>query len=306
MRTTRHGWQFNLVLSCRARGFTIVSHWQIDYQRKECVIMCLLIFAHRVWPGQPLVLAANRDEFYERETAASTFWPEHPDLLAGKDLRQGGTWMGITRSGYFAAITNYRDPASTRESPRSRGELPLDFLIGAATPGDYLQQIAKLAPQYAGFNLLLGDGQDLWYFNNRSAGHDQQSSRPHKLPPGIYGLSNANLDTPWPKVELGKQRLTELIASNALSHEALIGVVNNRQRAARQALAQQGMETEMEQVLSAQFIQAGTYGTRSSTTMWADENGTVSWRELSFDSLGVVQETREEHFETLQGVATGL
>ena len=255
--------------------------------------MCLLIFAHRVCPGYPLVLAANRDEFYARETAVSTFWPQQPTLLAGKDLQQGGTWMGITRQGRFAAITNYRDPAATRDAPRSRGELPLDFLTGSETPPDYLDDIAGRAGEYAGFNLLLGDGENLWYFSNNST----QSNSHERLQPGIYGLSNASLDTPWPKVELGKQRLAGLLDNTPLDHDALLGIVNDRAQASPEALGGQGMNSEMEQVLSAQFILAGEYGTRSSTTLWTDDRGTASWRELSFDARGVVHSTCEERLE---------
>ncbi len=128
--------------------------------------MCLLIFAHQTTADYPLVVAANRDEFHARPTAASHFWADHPELLAGMDLEQGGTWMGVTRDGRFAAITNYRDPASTVTAPRSRGELPLGYLTGQQDPQDYLQDIAAQAAQYAGFNLLLGDRGSLWYFAN--------------------------------------------------------------------------------------------------------------------------------------------
>ncbi|MCB1676400.1 MAG: NRDE family protein, partial [Halioglobus sp.] len=118
--------------------------------------MCLLLVAHQYDRRYPLVVAANRDEFHARATAAAHFWPEQPNLLAGRDLAQGGTWMGITRRGHFAAITNYRDPAQTAPAPRSRGELPLDYLSGEPEPGAYLRQVARRAAQYAGFNLLVG------------------------------------------------------------------------------------------------------------------------------------------------------
>jgi len=265
----------------------------------EKPIMCLLIFAHQVYPGYPLVLAANRDEFYARETAPSAFWPEHPNLLAGKDLQAGGTWMGVTRQGRFAAITNYRDPAATGEAPRSRGELTLDFLSGSATPSIYLSEIAKRASEYAGFSLLLGDGKYLWHFSNRHTVCGCTPISPEMLRPGIYGLSNAKLNTPWPKVELGKQHLTQLLDSGPPEHEALLGLINDRQQACAEALKLQGMETEMEQVLSAQFIQAGEYGTRSSTTMWIDDTGALNWRELSFDRQGKISGTRQEQFEQL-------
>jgi len=256
--------------------------------------MCLLIFAHRVYPGYPLVLAANRDEYYARPTAISTFWPDNPRLLAGRDLEAGGTWMGITRQGRFAAITNYRDPTASANPPHSRGELPLDFLNNRTSAEEYLANVAQRAHEYAGYNLLLGEGNDLWHYNNQPQGYGTNPAPPHLLKPGIYGLSNANLNTPWPKVELGKARL--LKQRSTPNHDALLSLVNNRQQASTEELNLQGMETVMEQVLSAQFILAGEYGTRSSTTMWVDDVGNVSWRELTFDRWGEVQKVSEEAF----------
>ncbi len=245
--------------------------------------MCLLIFAHRLTPDYPLVVAANRDEFHARPTAASRFWEEHPQLLAGKDLEAGGTWMGVTRQGRFAAITNYRDPSRTAPAPRSRGELPLQFLVGDSQPREFLQALAPRAGDYAGFNLLLGDGRDLWYLtNSRPPGE----TGPQKLDPGIYGLSNARLDTPWPKVELGKRRLRSLLDKEALDHRSLRDVVWDRKLASPEALRRHGMEGGMEQMLSAQFIVTEAYGTRSSTSLWLDGRERGHWCEQSFDATG--------------------
>lgn len=253
-------------------------------------LMCLLIFAHQVDPGLPLVVAANRDEFHARATAASGFWPEHPQLLAGRDLEQGGTWMGVTSGGRFAAITNYRDPANTTAAPRSRGELPLAFLNGQTPPETYLQNLAQYAREYAGFNLLVGDSSSLWCFSNGTLpGEDQ----PRCLPPGIYGLSNARLDTPWPKVVLGKSRLQALLAANAINHDDLAAVVSDQQLADPGTLHQQGIATDMERLLSAQFIVTGSYGTRSTTSLWVDAQRRAHWRELSFDPQGQTRDVRE-------------
>jgi uncharacterized protein with NRDE domain len=259
--------------------------------------MCLLIFAHQTCPGYPLVLAANRDEFHGRETASSRFWTEHPEILAGRDLKAGGTWMGMTRAGRFSAITNYRDPSSSFDAPRSRGELPLDFLIGDCSPQAYLHKVAARGQEYAGFNLLLGDVNSLWYYSNRPYAPGTTPPPPLKLQPGIYGLSNASLDTPWPKVELGKQQLAQVLNKRPLHHDDLLSVVHDRKQASIEALNLQGMESEMEQFLSAQFILAGEYGTRSSTTMWIEDHGNVSWRELGFNRQGALRETSEEDFE---------
>jgi uncharacterized protein with NRDE domain len=259
--------------------------------------MCLLIFAHKTSTRYPLVVAANRDEFHARPTAVSQFWTEHPGLLAGQDLDQGGTWMGVTRDGRFAAITNYRDPSRTAAAPRSRGELPLDYLTGQREPQAYLQDIAAQAAEYAGFNLLLGDRNSLWYFTNSLPAAERA---PLCLQPGIYGLSNDRLDTLWPKVDLGKARLKNLLDKEPPSHDALASVVSDRGLADLQALRPHGMETEMDQLLSAQFIITGRYGTRSSTTLWTDRNGLASWRELSFNELGEIREVQEFEFALLR------
>jgi uncharacterized protein with NRDE domain len=255
--------------------------------------MCLLIFAHQVSDRHPLVVAANRDEFHARPTARSEFWVEHPNLLAGRDLEQGGTWMGMTRSGRFAAITNYRDPARTAPAPRSRGELPLRYLVDTQGPEDFLQEVAAQAEQYAGFNLLLGDRDSLWYFTNSLPGN---ARTPQCLQPGVYGLSNAQLDTPWPKVDLGKAKLQALLSAPALTHEALSSVVSDHQLADLDALRCHGLASEMDQLLSAQFIVTSRYGTRSSTTAWIDHDGLASWRELSFDERGEVSQVQAETF----------
>ena len=251
--------------------------------------MCLLIFAHRADPDYPLVIAANRDEFHAHPTAAADFWPEHPMLLAGRDLEQGGTWMGVPRTGRFAAITNYRDPARTPPAPRSRGELPLDFLVGDEQPDTFLEKLCTRAGEYAGFNLLVGDGENLWYFSNSATDSD-----PRRLLPGIYGLSNARLDTPWPKVEVGKHKLRSLLETGEVAdHQRLATVVSDRQTADPQDLLRQGLNGEMDQLLSAQFIVTGRYGTRSSTTLWRDKDGHTHWQELSYDPAGRVQNSHQ-------------
>ncbi len=255
--------------------------------------MCLLIFSYRVDSRYPLVLAANRDEFHARPTAAARFWPEYPELLAGRDLEQGGTWMGITRSGRFAAITNYRDPARTGPAPRSRGELPLNYLAGSQDPESFLAGVLAHAREYAGFNLLVGNLDSLWYLTNSlPAGN----ASPTRLQPGLYGLSNARLDTPWPKVVLGKQQLAALLRSGEPDHHTLATVVADRRLADPGELHRQGLDGDMDQVLSAQFITAGSYGTRSSTTLWVDHKRRVSWRESGFDAVGNVVREQDEMF----------
>lgn len=248
--------------------------------------MCLIVFAWQMQPALPLVVVANRDEFHRRPTAPSGFWPEQPNLLAGRDLEAGGTWMGVTRQGRFAAITNYRDPNRSPPAARSRGELPLAFLSGSETPAAFLQQLADRAWDYAGFNLLLGAGSDLWYFSNSA-----RERQPRALAPGIYGLSNACLDTPWPKLSLAKSRLAPLLDSPTLTHDALRQAVSDRRLAAEDELHPLGLSTTMDQQLSAQFIVTGEYGTRSTTSFWLRqgheaEELAASWEEISFDPSG--------------------
>lgn len=250
--------------------------------------MCLIILAHRAAPGVPLAVAANRDEFHARPTAPAAFWASHPGLLAGRDLEQGGTWMGITRGGRFAAVTNFRDPQRSAPAPRSRGELPLEFLASAMPPGRYLGEVARRGEQYAGFNLLVGDAAELWYYDNAPG------EAPQRLEPGIYGLSNARLDTPWPKVELGRSRLRAQLAAGP-DHDGLAAVVADRSLARAQDLRLQGLgDNGMDRMLSAQFIVSEAYGTRSTTSCWIDAHG-VHWREQSFDPAGeLVGEVLEE------------
>ena len=252
--------------------------------------MCLLIFAHQSSPQFPLLVAANRDEFHARPTAKSDFWAEHPELLAGRDLQQGGTWMGMTRGGRFAAVTNYRDPAGTLVAPRSRGELPLGYLTDSRSPQTFLSGLTSRAKDYAGFNLLVGDRHSLWYFSN------SDNHAPRSLPPGIYGLSNASLDTPWPKVELGKAKLLALQEKGGISHETLADIVADRQLADRVSLVSQGLDGSMDPILSAQFIVTEAYGTRSSTTLWTDAQARISWREQSFNEQGELSEVQHKEF----------
>lgn len=272
--------------------------------------MCLVIFAHQVSSDYPLLVAANRDEYHNRPTAVSDFWPDQPQLLAGRDLLQGGTWMGVTRSGRFAAVTNYRDPARTAAAPRSRGELPLEFLLGSQPPPEFLDDVATRAQEYAGFNLLVGDRDCLWYFTNSGSGGAR------RLRPGVYGLSNAGLDTPWPKVELGKSRLVSLLAENdtapaaprnqqnvqpparhhPMTHDALLDVVGDRTLADPCALREHGLDGSMDPLLSAQFIVSDGYGTRSSTTLWLDAHAQVHWRELSFNQRGALRDAQQQEF----------
>tara|TARA_R100000005_G_scaffold96086_1_gene80604 strand:- start:10475 stop:11281 length:807 start_codon:yes stop_codon:yes gene_type:complete len=248
--------------------------------------MCLIAFGWKVLTDAPLVLAANRDEFYRRPTAAAGFWQEHPAMLAGRDLEAGGTWMGVTRSGRFAAVTNFRDPAQTAPAARSRGELAVNFLTGETTPEDYLRSLAAAGDDYAGFNLLVGTVEELWYYSNRLG---DEPARP--LPPGVYGLSNERLDTPWPKLLRARSRLAALIDAGTLDHDALQAAVADRSLAPEHALHPSEHGARMDRRLSAQFIVTPDYGTRATTSLTIQRAGkgaetTIAWRETRFDHGG--------------------
>ena len=242
--------------------------------------MCLLLLAHKVHPNYPLVLAANRDEKYRRPTAYAAFWQDYPHIYGGRDLEQGGTWLAITRSGRLAAVTNFRDGYAAKNGTRSRGELVRNFLRGSQQAPDYINRVSREAHAYNGFNLLAGDLDDLYYFSNRG-------NHVTAIPPGIHGLSNHLLNTPWPKVERGKKILAELLQQDTQELiEGLFAVLADRAVAHDDALPDTGVGLSRERVLSPAFISSPTYGTRSSTVVLADNQGRVVFVERTFGERG--------------------
>lgn len=236
--------------------------------------MCLILLAWRAHPDYPLVVAANRDEFFSRRTAAADFWDDAPDVLAGRDLEAGGTWLGVTRSGRFAALTNYRDPARNKAGAPSRGELVSRFLTSGQDPRAYLSELESSADRYNGFNLVFGDLDVLWCFSN--CGEGEQA-----LAPGVYGLSNHLLDTPWPKVARGKSALNA--ALQALPDEVpLFDLLRDDRIAPDDALPRTGVSLEWERLLSAAFVRSSQYGTRSATVLLRDLSGRVRFVEQGF------------------------
>jgi uncharacterized protein with NRDE domain len=238
--------------------------------------MCLILFAWKMHARFPLVLAANRDEFYARNSAPAAFWDDAPDLLAGRDLKRGGTWLGITRTGRLAAVTNYRDPASMKPDAPSRGELVSDYLRSKEHPEAFLRRVSPRAARYNGFSLLVGNDSELAYYSNRG--------ETNRLTPGIHGMSNHLLDTPWPKVERGKQALGALLAANSdPSPEALLAILASRSRPPDELLPETGVGLEWERVLSPLFIESPNYGTRCSTVLLIDREGMVTFVERVFN-----------------------
>jgi uncharacterized protein with NRDE domain len=239
--------------------------------------MCLIAFALDAHPAYRLVVAANRDEFYARPTAPADWWAEAPDVLAGRDLREGGTWMGVTRAGRFAAVTNYRDPGLFQKPDApSRGALVADFLRGSAAAEAYAHDLARRAAEYNGFNLLVGDDAGLFYVSNRTEGV-------RRLEPGVYGLSNALLDTPWPKVVRAKKAMADVLtaAEGDALDAPLWEVLADRVIAADDSLPDTGVGAERERLLSAPFIRTDVYGTRASSVLTIARNGEVRLVERS-------------------------
>jgi uncharacterized protein with NRDE domain len=256
--------------------------------------MCLFFCAFELHPTFRLIIAANRDEFYDRPSQPAAFRPESPELLAGKDLQGGGTWFGITRSGRIAAITNYRDPRSHRNDAPSRGLLLTDYLLGAAEPVEYLEQVRRKGAAYNGFNLIAGTTRELYYYSNRKGGVIA-------LTPGLYGLSNHLLDTPWPKVAGGKAAFGELLSRGGNPDpEALFDILSDRSTVEDRLLPDTGIGLDWERILSARFIVSPVYGTRSSTLLYVDREDRVTFIERNFNSKPGPGETMRFEF-TLTG-----
>jgi uncharacterized protein with NRDE domain len=250
--------------------------------------MCLIVFAHHAHAAYRLVVAANRDEWFRRPTAAAAFWDDAPEVFAGRDLEQRGAWLGVTTTGRFAAITNFRDPGSHLPDAPSRGRLVSDFLRSSATPLAYLERLRPDAAAYNGFSLLVGDGASLCYFSNRER-------EVRSLAPGIYGLSNSFLDVPWPKVRLGKERLARQLNAR-VDVDALLALLDDTRTAPDEELPRTGVSSEWERQLSALRIVADGYGTRSSTALLIGTEGEVSIAERSFDEHGRAQSAVRERF----------
>jgi uncharacterized protein with NRDE domain len=243
--------------------------------------MCLILFAYKTSPRWPLILASNRDESYARPTQSAEFWADSNGLLAGRDLDKGGTWLGLTKRGRFAAVTNYREGAQQPNYPKSRGVLVENFLRGHVQSLDYLEQVRSEQHLYAGFGCLLGDLSNLYFYSNRS---DEIEC----VQTGVHGLSNAFLNTPWPKLEKGKQQLHRLItAESSLNAEVLLEMLADRETFEQDQLPQTGVDSHREKVLSSKFIAVDErYGTKSSTVIMVHESGDAHFVERSFGPWG--------------------
>lgn len=260
--------------------------------------MCLIVFAWQVVPAVPLIAAANRDEYYAREAAPAAPWPDQPRIFAGRDLKAGGSWMGVSQGDTkadpqadaqadpqssagsvpprFAAITNIRAPQEHKEDAPSRGQLVSDFLAGSMSPAEYVEHIRPRADAYNGFNLVIGDRDTLIWYSNKG-GDDPRNGQP--LAPGIYGLSNATLDSPWPKVLKTKAQFASLLCLGA-PDDAYFEMLADTTRAPDLRLPETGVPLEVERLLSAVRIESPGYGTRTSTVVKVYADGPAVLHEL--------------------------
>jgi uncharacterized protein with NRDE domain len=238
--------------------------------------MCLILFAYRSHPRYPLIVAANRDEFFSRPAKVANYWGSTPEILGGRDLQGGGTWLAIEPSGSFGAVTNYRDPSLVVDDAPSRGKLVIDFLTSSLSTDAYLDQISQTGSEHNGYNFLAYRNFRLGYCSNRGR------SGPTILGPGVYGLSNHLLDTPWPKVERGKAGLRQLLMEGDLSSGSIADLLVDRHVADDTELPSTGVPLDVERSLSSIFIRMKGYGTRCSTTVLFGSDGSIDFSELTY------------------------
>lgn len=252
--------------------------------------MCLILFAKNVHPEYGLIIAANRDEFYNRPTKEADFWAGEKHILAGKDLEAGGTWMGISKRGRLSMLTNYRDLKNIKSDAPSRGQLVADFLINEDSPENYLLNVAQKGQNYNGFNLIVGQPDNLHYYGNYQQGV-------HKIQNGVHGLSNALLNTPWPKVEIGKEKLAFAVNKSSIDTEELFDLLRDDIKAPLDQLPDTGIGLEKEKMLSPMFIKSENYGSRCSTIILIKTTGEVHFSERTYDPVNFSFSTKSYDFK---------
>ncbi len=239
--------------------------------------MCLIFIGLKQHPDYKFVLAANRDEFYKRKTSPAAHWPDNLNIIGGRDLEAGGTWLGMNLNGKISMVTNYRDPRNIDPNAPSRGHLVSGYLEDTVPARRYVEELEPRAKHYNGFNLLVGSPEELWYLSNYKSGVDQ-------LTKGIFGLSNHLLETPWPKVKRGKQNFAAVLSSGELKENALFDMLFDDMRASDDQLPDTGIGLERERALSAMFIKSPGYGTRCSTVVLVDHQDNVSFTERVYNT----------------------
>ncbi|GAB5519839.1 MAG: NRDE family protein [Rhodothermales bacterium] len=248
--------------------------------------MCLILWRSQPDAAYPLVLMANRDEFYARPTQPAGWWADHPGIYGGRDLVAGGTWLAMSTLGRWAALTNIRDLARFDPAAPSRGALITNYLIGAGSAAVYIEQLRAAGTPYNGYNLLLGDGPQVWHYNNYADAASQVVA-------GVHGLSNATLNTPWPKVVRGKAKLAALAKANPLTPAPFFNALGDLEPAPDAQLPETGVGLEKERLLSPMFIKMAEYGTRCSTVLLFRHDGNVTFAEQTHAD----GRTRIEHIQ---------
>ncbi|HCI71013.1 MAG TPA: hypothetical protein DF712_18530 [Balneola sp.] len=240
--------------------------------------MCLITFSYKNHPFYKLIVAANRDEFYQRPTRAAQFWTDEqlPDILAGKDLKANGTWMGVSKTGRWGALTNYRDPSNINENAPSRGDLVLDYLKSDSNERAYLKEIKENGKKYNGFNLLIGGKDSLYHFSN-------ETNSIKEVQPGIHGVSNALLDTNWPKLDHAKKELERVTSNSKFDRDELFEILKNSEKAPDEKLPSTGIPYDWEKAVSSIFIKTDNYGTLCSTLLLVDYEGNAEFTERRYN-----------------------
>lgn len=254
--------------------------------------MCLLLIANKVHPKYKLIIAANRDEEFDRPADKAAFWNDHPNVIGGRDLKEGGTWLGVSKEGRFAAVTNFRD-INKKENAPSRGLLTKNFLISNVSPQEYSEQIQKNAGGYNGFNLIFGILNDVYYFSNKNGGTI-------RLDKGVYGLSNCLLDTPWPKVEKGKDMLRKILNIEPLRFESIFNLLADKRPAEDKLLPDTGIGLELERILSPIFVNTEGYGTRCSTLVLLNNHNEINFIEKTYHPSADQQKEIKYNFAVKQ------
>jgi uncharacterized protein with NRDE domain len=238
--------------------------------------MCLIFLSIHQHPTYKLIIAANRDEFYNRKTQAASFWNDYPNILGGRDLEAMGTWMAMTKQGKISLVTNYRDLSNINPQAPSRGQLVTDFLLEDLSPQFYLEQVETKGKLYNGFNIIVGSAEELYYYSNYRDGVE-------KIKPGIHGLSNHLLDTPWPKVTRGIEKFKTALASSSVDPKNLFDLLYDDRIAPDEKLPNTGVGLERERMLSSMFIKSPNYGTRCSTVVMIDHTDHVYFSERVYN-----------------------
>jgi uncharacterized protein with NRDE domain len=250
--------------------------------------MCLLAIAYKVHPEYPIIMVANRDEFHNRSAHPAHWWPDAPAVVAGKDLSAGGSWLASDSYGRMIALTNVRIGRSQQnDNALSRGKIVSDYIVQQVPADEYLTQLSDRSHLFNPFNLVVYDGNKLYYANSLNQGYCP-------LPPGIYGLSNAFLDTPWPKLQAAKAHLQKLILEDQITPQSLTNVLTDNTPYTDDLLPDTGIPAEMERLLSSSFITSPSYGTRCTSVFWQDDRGKCFMRETNWFSSG--EQASEQDF----------